>query len=70
MGTEDFVTHEVLKDYIQDTAIKTGVHKLTRYNTEVKNILKKNGKWVIDTVTLESGESGESVRNQSKSVSA
>ncbi|OAL46803.1 dimethylaniline monooxygenase [Pyrenochaeta sp. DS3sAY3a] len=67
VGTEDFVTHDVLGDYIQDTATKTGVHSITKYDTEVKNVVKKDGKWIVEIVTLESGENGESVRKQSKS---
>ncbi|KAI8933089.1 hypothetical protein NX059_009732 [Plenodomus lindquistii] len=61
-GTEDIVTHDVLKDYIQDTAIRAGVHSDTRYNTEVKRVVKNANKWHVETITLESDKSGRTVR--------
>lgn len=51
-GTPDFVSHSVLKDYIQDTAVRTGVHEITRYDTEVKNLTKSEDKWVLEATTL------------------
>jgi len=51
-GTPDFVTHDVLRDYIQDTAIKTGVHRNTRYNTSVKKVMKIGEKWRVETSIL------------------
>jgi len=42
--TEDFVTHDVLKNYIQDTAVRSGVHSDTCYNTEVKRVEKAASK--------------------------
>lgn len=68
-GTEDFVTHDVLKDYIQDTAFKTQVHDSTHYDTEVKNVSKRNGKWLLETTTLHSDSSGKISRKTSSSVS-
>lgn len=68
-GTPDYVTHDVLKDYIQDTAVKTGVHELTRYNTEVKRLIKNGSKWTVNAVTLR-WDSPESVlREEYSSVS-
>jgi hypothetical protein len=57
-GTEDFVSHDVLKNYIQDVAISTGVHKLTRYDTTVKRVFKNDQKWNVETVTLRVDENG------------
>ncbi|KAF2448552.1 pantothenate transporter [Karstenula rhodostoma CBS 690.94] len=57
-GTEDHVSHSVLRDYIQDTAIKTGVERITHYDTEVKNLSKVNGKWKVETVALERQPTG------------
>ncbi|KAF2185107.1 FAD/NAD(P)-binding domain-containing protein [Zopfia rhizophila CBS 207.26] len=51
-GTPDFVSHSVLCSYIQDTALKTGVHECTLYNTEVKNVWKSGSKWLVDYVTV------------------
>lgn len=67
-GTEDFVSHAVLKDYIQDTAVKTGVHELTQYDTEVKNISKEGAKWIVETATLHSNEDGRTLGKSSQSV--
>ncbi|KAF2684720.1 dimethylaniline monooxygenase [Lentithecium fluviatile CBS 122367] len=50
--TPDFVSHSVLKEYIQDTAMKMGVHEITRYDTEVKNLSKNGHDWVLEAVTL------------------
>lgn len=61
-GTEDYVSHSVLGDYIQDTAIKTGVHNVTRYNTNVKKVVKHDGSWKVDTESLQINEVGQSQR--------
>jgi hypothetical protein len=67
-GTPDFVTHDVLKDYIQDTAMKTGVHNITQYDTEVRSLSKSGSKWDIETVTLSIGGDGAMSKNSSSSV--
>ncbi|KAF2851906.1 dimethylaniline monooxygenase [Plenodomus tracheiphilus IPT5] len=67
-GTEDFVTHDVLKDYIQHTAIRTGVHNNTNYNTEVKRVVKNASSWTIEAVTLENDKSGKTSRTSSTTV--
>ncbi|KAF2826865.1 dimethylaniline monooxygenase [Ophiobolus disseminans] len=61
-GTEDFVTHDVLKDYIQDTAIFTGVHGVTQYDTEVTRVSKKEESWNVETTVLRSDATGASTR--------
>ncbi|KAF1847961.1 dimethylaniline monooxygenase [Cucurbitaria berberidis CBS 394.84] len=65
-GTEDFVTHDVLKDYIQDTAAKTGVNDITQYDTEVKHVSKEGAKWIVETATLHSDDAGRTSRKSSK----
>lgn len=67
--TEDFVTHDVLNDYIQDTAVKTGVHSITRYDTLVKKVEKKNAKWSVETTTLQHTKAGHVFRQTGTSVS-
>ncbi|KAF2626305.1 FAD dependent oxidoreductase [Macroventuria anomochaeta] len=57
-GTEDFVSHSVLKDYIQDTAKKTAVDAVTQYNTEVQNVSKNGEKWAVRTATLQTRDDG------------
>ena len=68
-GTDDFVSHQVLRDYIQDTAAKTKVDKITQYNTEVKNVAKNGGKWTVETTTLQLAEDGRILRISRVSVS-
>lgn len=57
-GTPDIVTHSVLQAYIQDTAEKSGVHDLIQYNTDVRNVWKSDGKWLVETVTISTDNSG------------
>ncbi|KAH8731955.1 dimethylaniline monooxygenase [Phaeosphaeriaceae sp. PMI808] len=61
-GTEEFVSHNVLKDYIQDTAIRTGVHEVTRYDTDVSNLSKTENSWIVKTTTLQIDDSGKITR--------
>jgi ACS family pantothenate transporter-like MFS transporter len=68
VGTEDYVSHSVLKDYIQDTAAKTGVQRITHYDTEVKKLSKVNGKWKVETVSLEYQPKGGVERKSTSSV--
>jgi cation diffusion facilitator CzcD-associated flavoprotein CzcO len=67
-GTEDFVSHSVLKDYIQDTAAKTAVDALTQYNTDVRNVTKVGSKWAVQTSTLKSHDNGTVAFETSTSV--
>ena len=50
-NTEPFVSHRVLLEYIQDTAVKTGVTKRTLFNTKVEHMKKEQGHWRIRTST-------------------
>jgi ACS family pantothenate transporter-like MFS transporter len=51
-GTPDFVSHRILKDYIQDTARKTGVEGLTIYGAKVKELKKSGDQWALTYSTL------------------
>ena len=51
-GTEDYVNHRVLNEYIQDTCFKTGVHSRTYYDTRVEKVLKSGKGWKVHTSTL------------------
>lgn len=66
--TPDFVGHEVLLDYIQGTAVKTKVHSLTKYNTEVKSLRKIGRKWLLEAVILGVEPSGTMQREQTFEV--
>ncbi|KAL6161301.1 hypothetical protein ACJBU6_00421 [Exserohilum turcicum] len=57
-GTEDYVTHKVLADYIQDTAISTGVHEVTQYDTNVESVSKKGESWSVETTTFQTDATG------------
>ncbi|TVY45229.1 Flavin-containing monooxygenase [Lachnellula subtilissima] len=52
-GTEQIVRHNVLAEYIQDTAAKTGVDGITRYNTRVDRVEKRGDYWEVRTTTLD-----------------
>jgi cation diffusion facilitator CzcD-associated flavoprotein CzcO len=69
-GTEDYVSHAVLKDYIQDTAVKSGVNELTQYDTEVRNVSKNGKLWSVDTTTLQSDSCGDLTRKSTSTVSS
>ena len=58
----------MLRDYIQDTAVKTGVHQITRYDTEVKRLLKLDGRWEVRTVVLQHNDAGLVERKTEYSV--
>lgn len=60
-GTEQIVLHDVLAEYIQDTAAKTGVDGITQFNTRVDLVEKvekgqKGRKWHVKTTTVENGQ--------------
>ncbi|KAL5117429.1 hypothetical protein ACEQ8H_004594 [Pleosporales sp. CAS-2024a] len=58
LGTPDFVSHTVLRAYIQDTAMVAGVDAVTRYNTLVKSVVKKDSLWTITATTLHAADNG------------
>ena len=51
-GTEDYVNHRVLNEYIQDTSGRTGVHSRTHYDTRVEKVFKNGKVWKVQTSTL------------------
>jgi MFS transporter, ACS family, pantothenate transporter len=51
-GTPDFVNHVVIKEYIQDTAKKAGVHDAIIYGARVTNIRKAGSRWGVSWSTL------------------
>ncbi|KAF2015865.1 pantothenate transporter [Aaosphaeria arxii CBS 175.79] len=58
VGTPDFVTHNVLLDYIQDTALVSGVHDITKYGTEVQHLRKEGDEWLLTATTLQANHTG------------
>ena len=55
-GTDDFVNHAVLNEYIQETSHKTGVHERTLYRTRVEHISKDGSIWRVHTSTATKSE--------------
>ncbi|CAG7936280.1 unnamed protein product [Penicillium olsonii] len=55
-GTERFVRHSVLKDYIQDTAQKAGVDNVTKFGARVDRVRKNGSSWVVHWSTLDSSD--------------
>ena len=51
-GTEEFVPHNFLAEYIQDAARVNGVENVIRFNTRVRNISKGDRKWKVKTSEL------------------
>ncbi|KAL3478541.1 major facilitator superfamily domain-containing protein [Aspergillus californicus] len=52
-GTPDFVSHTVMKEYVQDTSKKTKVHDKTIYGARVTNVSKHEQSWHVTWSTLE-----------------
>lgn len=57
-GTEDFVPHTDIENYLKSLSAENGVHHVTQFNTRVEDAKKSSdGKsWVLRTVTLLHGE--------------
>jgi hypothetical protein len=68
-GTEDFVSHQVLGDYIQDTAAKTRVDEITQYDTEVRKVTKTGEKWIVETTRLHTDDNGGVSKTNKATVS-
>lgn len=47
-GTEEFVPHHVLAEYIQDTARANGILDVISFDTRVKHVEKRGDKWIVD----------------------
>jgi cation diffusion facilitator CzcD-associated flavoprotein CzcO len=55
-GMNDFVSHEVLKQYIQEIAIRAGVERVTSYGSRVTEVKKSGHQWLLNYTTLEAQE--------------
>lgn len=58
-GTDFYVKHSVLKDYIQDTSRKTGVDSVTNYGAQVTNIQKEGNEWHVSWASLQDDQHTE-----------
>ncbi|KAF2212505.1 hypothetical protein CERZMDRAFT_121267 [Cercospora zeae-maydis SCOH1-5] len=52
-GTEEFVPHHVLAEYIQETARANGVLDVVSFDTRVKHVEKTGDKWTINIDQIE-----------------
>ena len=56
--TPDFVSHNVIEEYIQHISEMNGVVAITKYNTRVENVQKQNEVWKLRTTSLNKTSSG------------
>lgn len=68
-GTPDFVDHGVIKEYIQDTSIKTGVHNVTRWGARVLDIQKEHAQWKVTWSVLRGNAETDIIEEQLSEVS-
>ncbi|RHZ66725.1 putative FAD dependent oxidoreductase [Aspergillus thermomutatus] len=66
-GTPDFVSHVVMKEYIQDTSKKAGVDGATIYGARVKKLRKEQDRWEVTWSTLREDERSEVVQEEEQS---
>ena len=62
-GTEEFVPHHVLADYIQDSAMDNGILDDISFNTRVNQVRKDDVGWEIDVAKLKEIEGEFTVTN-------
>ena len=67
-GTDEFVPHHVLADYIQESAEANGILDSTHFSTRVNQVRKDGGKWAVDVAKL-SGTDSEITITDSTQVS-
>jgi cation diffusion facilitator CzcD-associated flavoprotein CzcO len=51
-GTEEFVPHHVMADYIQDAAVDNGVMETISFDTRVNSVRKVDSTWQVDVDQL------------------
>ncbi|KAJ5083365.1 hypothetical protein N7456_012792 [Penicillium angulare] len=60
-GTLDYVNHNALQNYIQDTSKKSGAHDVTIYGALVTNLHKEGHKWHISWSSLSDDTQSDSL---------
>lgn len=69
-GTPEFVSHTVMKEYIQDTSKKAGAESVTLYGARVTKLRKVDRKWDVTWSTLkETTQSGTLEEQEETAVS-
>jgi hypothetical protein len=51
-GTQDFVNHQILEEYIISLCRSSGVSLVTQYNTRVEEVKKIGTTWAVRTLSL------------------
>ncbi|PSK42037.1 Thiol-specific monooxygenase [Elsinoe australis] len=65
-GTEEFVPHHDLAEYISDAAAANGVLPDIQFRTRVSKLSKTDGSWVVDLIRLKTATTGDELgRNDS-----
>lgn len=65
-GTEEFVPHQVLADYIQDAARSNDILDDINFNARVDRVAKANGQWEVDVSTLKRSAVSTSIRTDTQ----
>lgn len=67
-GTGEFVTHDVIRQYVEDIASQNSVRDNIQFDTRVESVAKSNGedKWTVETSKLQESESGSGYRFEKK----
>ena len=60
-GTAEFVTHNILADYIQNAAKSNGILDCVSFNTRVNQVRKAGSFWELDVARLVGEEQQVSV---------
>jgi len=69
-GTEEFVPHHVLADYIRDTARANHVEELIQFNTRVTDVKKQGSQWTLGVDKIVSDGSRIAVESTSEGFDA
>ena len=52
VGTAEFVTHNIIADYIQDSAVANSVVDSISFNTRVNHVRKVDATWEVNIAQL------------------
>ncbi|RAL10181.1 putative FAD dependent oxidoreductase [Aspergillus homomorphus CBS 101889] len=67
-GTPEFVSHTVMKAYIQDTSRRAGADGVTIYGTRVTRVSKDGHKWHVTWSTLQKDEDSGSLKEKEQTA--
>ncbi|RAK99928.1 putative FAD dependent oxidoreductase [Aspergillus ibericus CBS 121593] len=67
-GTPEFVSHRVMKEYIQDTSKKAGADGVTVYGARVNRLRKNEQQWHVTWSTLKENDQSGSLAEQEETA--